>query len=538
MNVLTLQSSPMTANTLKANQAQIQAITRLLVDSGMGQLPAMAADKSAADGKTLAAAPMDQQPDLLAHFLNRSSYGYSAEELDLARDLGLAEYLEYQLAWEAFDIGVIENLLHQVFDSLSMDYAEVIHRARSDNQFNPAFEIVAATLIRAAYQPNQLYEMMVEFWSNHFNVNLFDGAIQVFKGIDDRDNIRPHALGRFRDLLHANAKSPVMLLYLDGFSNTADGPNENYARELMELHTLGVNGGYTEDDVKEVARCFTGWTITEQADGLFFFFAPNHDTGAKTVLGQTIPAGGGIEDGEQVLDLLASHPSTAAFIAKKLCQRFISDEPPQAAVDAVATTFTQTDGDIKDCLRTLFLSDEFAASSGQKFKRPVEYVLSLVRTFTPVSNNRAFEFIYRQTRNMKQTPFAYPAPTGYSDQAASWLNTNALLDRWNLAFAVAFGDLDLGRNVDGDNEPSAVAADFLPIPVLTMLGSARSAAAITDRMIEQVLHHNIGQNDRDALIQLAAGGQPSTVPLPLDQALASARAVLAALLASRHFQQR
>lgn len=519
---------------MKAKAQQIQAISKMLVDSGLGQLPAM----SAAGSQSPVVAARDEQPDLLAHFLNRSSYGYRAEELALAREMGLADYLEYQLAWEAFDTGVVENLLHQLFDSLSMSYAEVIERTRNDNQFNPGFEVIGATLIRAAYQPNQLYEMMVEFWSNHFNVNLFDGPIEVLKGIDDRDNIRPHALGRFKDLLHANAKSPVMLLYLDGFSNTADGPNENYARELMELHTLGVDGGYTEGDVKEVARCFTGWTITEQADELFFFFAPNHDRGAKTVLGLEIPAGGGIEDGEQVLDWLASHPSTAAFIALKLCRRFISDEPPPSVVDAVANTFSQTDGDIKACLRTLFLSDEFAASSGQKFKRPIEYVLSLLRSFTPVSNNRVFEFIYRQTRNLKQTPFAYPAPTGYSDKAASWLNTNALLDRWNLAFAVAFGDLDLGRNADGDNQPAAVAADFLPIPVLAMLGEARTAAAITDRMIEQVLHHRIGQHDRDALIQLAAGEHSSTHPLPLAQALASARAVLAALLASRHFQQR
>ncbi len=514
-------------------QQQIKNISHMLAKTGMGKLPAMSNDNH----KSL---QLGEQPDLMVHFLNRTSYGFSANELALAQGMGLEDYLEYQLAWDDMDTSAVDQLLNQVLPSLQMSYAEVIERSRTDNEFNPGFELIAGTLIRAAYNPTQLYETMVEFWTNHFNVNLFDGPIQVLKGIDDRDNIRPHALGRFRDLLHANAKSPVMLFYLDGFSNTAEGPNENYARELMELHTLGVDGGYTEEDVKEVARCFTGWTITEQAEDLFYFFALNHDTGSKTVLGQAIPAGGGIEDGEAVLDMLASHPATASFIAKKMCKRFISDVPPQAAIDAVAATFVTTDGDIKACLRTLFKHAEFAKAAGQKFKRPIEYVLSMFRSLQPVNTNRSFEFLYRQVRNLGQTPFAYPAPTGYSDEASSWLNTNALLDRWNLGFAIGFGDLGLGRNVDDDNTnyDGPVAADFLQIPVLQMLGSARTAAAITDRMIEQILHFRINQNDRDALINLAANGGSVTMPLPLDQALASARAVLAALLASRYFQQR
>ncbi|TDR20672.1 DUF1800 domain-containing protein [Marinicella litoralis] len=520
---------------IQANQyhQQLKNISQVLLNSGMGKLPAM----TKTNGQPV---KLDEQPDLMVHFLRRCSYGFSTAELTFAQSIGLDAYLEYQLAPEEMNTDALENLLNQVFSSLQMSYAEIIARSRTDNDFNPAFELIAATLIRAAYNPSQLFEIMVEFWSNHFNVNIFDGPIQVFKGVDDRDNVRPNALGNFRDLLHANAKSPAMLYYLDGFSNTADGPNENYARELMELHTLGVNGGYSEDDVKEVARCFTGWTLSEQADELFVFYAPNHDTGSKTVLGQFIPAGGGIEDGEAVLDILASHPSTAAFIAKKLCQRFISDTPPQAVIDAVAATFVQTDGDIKAILRTLFTHAEFATSAGQKFKRPIEYVLSIFRSLSPLSTGRSFEFIYRQVRNLGQTPFSYPAPTGYSDESSSWLNTNALLDRWNLGFAIGFGDLGLGRNVDDDNTAGSgpLAADFLSIPVLTMLGSARTAAAITDRMVEQVLHHSINQNDRDALIKLAADGEPVTVPLSLDQAMASARAVLAVLLASRYFQQR
>jgi len=474
----------------------------------------------------------------LVHLLNRITYGYGAAELQLAGQLGYSGYLNYQLNPEAMDTQPVEDLLNQVFDSIGMSYAQIIERSRNDNQFNPPFELIASTLVRAAYQPSQLYEIMVEFWSNHFNVNLFDGPIQIFKVIDDRDNIRPHALGKFRDLLHANAKSPAMLIYLDGYTNTADGPNENYARELMELHTLGVNGGYTEDDVKEVARCFTGWTLTEQAENLFVFYPPNHDTGSKTVLGQDIPAGGGIEDGETVLDILASHPSTAQFISFKLCRRFISDDPPQDAVDAVAEVFVQTDGDIKAMLMTLFKTDAFKQSAGHKFKRPVEFVLSLMRSLPQTIGGRPFEFLYRQVNNLGQLPFSYPAPTGFSDVSPAWLNTNALLDRWNLGFAVAYGDLNPGRNVDDNNPDSAVAADFLALQMITVIGDARTPAAITDQVISQTLHTQLDVAERNSLITLASGTLASTQPLPLDLAVDAGRTVLAALLSSRHFQHR
>ncbi len=171
-----------------------------------------------------------------------------------------------------------------------------------------------------------------------------------------------------------------MLFYLDNYSNTVQGPNENYARELMELHTLGVNGGYNEADVAEVARCFTGWTIDDRNGDFFGFFSITHDFEEKTVLGNTIPAGQGIEDGEQVLDILAAHPSTASFIASKLCVRFISDTPDQAIVDTVAQTFSDTDGDIRATMETLLTSDAFRNSQGIKFKRPAEYLTSAIRS--------------------------------------------------------------------------------------------------------------------------------------------------------------
>ncbi|MFC3193266.1 DUF1800 domain-containing protein [Marinicella sediminis] len=521
---LTFNNKTINDETIRQAASQLQA-------AGLTQPPT-------ARAATTQKSQSQSNHEQLINLLNRITYGFSESELALAEQLGFDGYLNYQLSPETMNTSNVEALLHQVFPSLSMSYEEIIDRSRTDNDFIPSFELIAATLIRAAYQPSQLYEIMVEFWSNHFNVNLFDGPIQVLKVIDDRDNIRPHALGKFRDLLHANAKSPAMLIYLDGYTNTADGPNENYARELMELHTLGVNGGFNEDDVKEVARCFTGWTLFEQADDLFYFYAPNHDTGTKTVLGQGIPAGGGIEDGETVLDILAAHPSTAHFIATKLCRRFISDAPPKEAIDAVSETFQQTDGDIRAMLITLFSTDAFGQSTQAKFKRPVEYVLSLFRSLPQTTTGRPFEFLYRQVNNLGQLPFSYPAPTGFSDVSSAWLNTNALLDRWNLGFALAYGDLNPGRNVDDNNPQQAVAGDFLAIQMTAVIGDARTPAAITDLIIHRLLHRKLSSKDRDALIELAGGEFASTQPLPLDLAVDAARTVLAALLASRHFQQR
>ena len=239
--------------------------------------------------------------------------------------------------------------------------------------------MIGAAQYRQMFSQRQLYEVMVEFWSDHFNIHLVNGLGPTLKPEDDRQVIRAHALGNFRDLLHASAKSPSMLFYLDNFFNLASAPNENYARELMELHTLGVDGGYTENDVKEVARCFTGWSIRFPGDtsgdyGTFVFLPAVHDNNAKVVLQNSITAGGGQSDGEQVLDILAAHPSTAQFIATKLCRRFISDTRTQPVIDAVAAAFTQSGGDIKTTLRALFATDAFRNTADLKFTRPAEYL--------------------------------------------------------------------------------------------------------------------------------------------------------------------
>src|SRR5579872_580936 len=271
-----------------------------------------------------------------------------------------------------------------------------------------AYDLTVGKLDRAIYSNRQLQEELVDFWYNHFNVFLDKGADRYLVPAYERDAIRPHVLGKFRDLLEATAKSPAMLFYLDNWQSVAPHPpnphaknkrasrglNENYGRELMELHTLGVDGGYTQKDVIEVARCFTGWTMKNPHDGMGFFFDPKkHDRGVKHVLGHTIKAGRGVEDGEEVLDILAKHPATARFIATKLVRRFVADNPPPALVERAAKTFRKTGGDLREVMRTILTSREFADASAirAKTKSPFEFVVSVLRaTNASITNPRAF----------------------------------------------------------------------------------------------------------------------------------------------------
>ncbi len=477
----------------------------------------------------------------VVHLLNRTSFGISGPDLNFAREVGFEGYLEYQLNAQQIEEQFLEDLLADLFPALSLSYQEIFARL-GDEDFDPASELIVATIARQLFSPRQLFEVMTEFWTNHFNVFLFDGAVEYLKLVDDRLNIRPFALSRFSDLLFANARSPAMLFYLDNFTNTQFGPNENYARELMELHTLGVDGGYTENDVIEVARCFTGWTIDPRTEEVFAFSEEDHDVGAKTVLGVEIPAGGGIEDGEQVLDLLLAESATARFLASKLCRRFISDQPPESVVNSVAQAFESSDGDIPTVLRAVFLSDEFMASENQKFRRPAELVGSMVRSLQPTDGSNFFSVIFRQLDSLGQIPFFAADPTGYPDQQGDWLNTNALLSRWNLGFSVAFGEVPASTRVNADDIPEGervpVMADFFALNMLDLIGPARTPAQIVDQVLDGVLHRQIGVADRNSLIALAAGNSAASAPLSLSAAVAAARAVLASALASRYFQNR
>jgi len=332
-------------------------------------------------------------------------------------------------------------------------------------------EIAPSILLRATLSDRQLLEVMTVFWENHFSVSA-DKMPNPFTLVDYDRTIRAHALGKFRDLLGAVATSPAMLFYLDNFQSAVDslhpnatewkieerraahpplgdtslirlvkrrrsGLNENYARELMELHTLGVDGGYTQKDVQEVARCLTGWGLDNFLFGGSFAFQPTlHDGGEKTVLGVLIPGGRGIEDGQQVLDILARHPSTAHHIAKKLVVHFVSDSAPPALVERAAKTYLRTDGDIREVMRTIITSPEFndRAAYRTKVKTPFELVASILRATNaaPDTTPQSAQIIAR----LGQPIFGRATPDGWPDQGAAWMNTGALLNRVNLGAQV------------------------------------------------------------------------------------------------------
>ncbi len=314
-----------------------------------------------------------------------------------------------------------------------------------------ARDLMEAKLLRAVYSNRQLEEVLTDFWFNHFNVFLDKGADRYLVTSYERDAIRPHVLGRFRDLLEATAKSPAMLFYLDNWQSEgansvaagrgrkgARGLNENYGRELMELHTLGVDGGYTQKDVTEVARCFTGWTIRNPQRGGEFVFNPRmHDAGEKTVLGVAIPSGGGIEDGEKVLDILARNPATAHFLSRKLAMRFVADDPPEALVERMARTFVKTDGDLRAVLRAMIESREFfsAGAYRAKMKAPLEFVASAVRAVK--GDVETALPLALQVAQLGQPLYRKQEPTGYSNSSAEWMNSGGLVGRMNFAVQLA-----------------------------------------------------------------------------------------------------
>jgi len=345
-------------------------------------------------------------------------------------------------------------------------------------------QLVEDKLVRAVESKRQLQEVLADFWSNHFNIDMRKNADRILKVSDDRETIRPHLFGSFRDLLGASAHSPAMLVYLDNARSsketktrdgkTRGGLNENYGRELMELHTLGVDGGYTQTDVTEVARCFTGWSVAP--DGFTFVFRPRaHDNGEKTVLGHRIAANGGQSDGEQVLDILASSPATAHHISLQLCQRFVADEPPASLVERVASTFQKSNGDLPSVYRAIFESREFSSQGAyrSKIKSPFELAVSAVRALggqlsVPDANNPAEALrLLRigaasssQANNIQnggrrggrpplaieiatlgQPIFACQPPTGWSEDSRGWVSAGAIVGRLNFALTLTGGQI-------------------------------------------------------------------------------------------------
>jgi uncharacterized protein (DUF1800 family) len=445
------------------------------------------------------------------------------------------------------------------------EYRKAVMEYFKENNLRPAQfligELQMSRILRAVYSERQLQEVMIDFWTNHFNVYAAKGADRWLLTSYDRDTIRPHTLGKFYDLLLADAQSPAMLFYLDNFQSVSPnaqvqqqrpgggrgplaqlmrtgnnpqqqqqrrGINENYARELLELHTLGVDGGYTQKDVQEVARCFTGWTIFQPRGGAAataalmgrdardnagkFIFRPGvHDNGEKIVLGHKIPAGGGIQDGLMVLDIVARHPATAKFIATKLVRRFVSDEPPPALVDRVAQTFSKSDGDIREALRTIFLSPEFnsAPAYRAKVKRPFELAVSAVRTLGADTNGGP-QF-HQWVARMGQPLYGFQTPNGYSDVAENWVNTGALLERMNFALALVSNRIpgtrvDLSRFV-GDISSKSIDKEKLLDRFVTLIVGGEISPKTRATLLKQL-------NDQAALpampnVPAASTGAPA-----------------------------
>lgn len=383
-----------------------------------------------------------ESPPLLAdrshRALGRTAFGPSAAELRRVQEMGLGGWLETQLAEQPPAQDPVEILLRRL-DVLELDAADLEGWEKQD----VLLQLRAGTLLRQVYGRRQLYERMVEFWTDHFNIYVEKGDCWLLKGPDDRKVIRAHALGRFEELLLASARSPAMLIYLDNQANEAGAPNENYAREVMELHTLGVDGGYGQQDVMELARCLTGWTVKDHFwKGQFVFKSELHDKGVKHVLGQRV-APSGEREAEAVLEHLAGHEVTADYLAEKLVRRFISDRPQQDAaeiVQAVARTFRRSGGDLRQVARTLFLDGllGFAGPLPPKFKRPLDLVTSALRALHATTDAGAG--LQEHLEGMGQLPFDWPTPDGPPDRAAAW--SAALLPRWQFAQRLARGEIE------------------------------------------------------------------------------------------------
>lgn len=400
-------------------------------------------------------------------------------------------------------------------------------------------ELSAARVIRAADSERQLNEVMADFWMNHFNVFAAKGLDRVLVPSFERDVVRPRMWGKFEDLLLATAKSPAMLFYLDNARSVADeehrppaperrraalgrfearnpemarlvvenaprGINENYAREIMELHTLGVDGGYSQKDVTELARALTGWSFSRgpterrgEAEGDFVFRFRVHDIGPKSILGRTLPAGGGIEEGETMIRILANHPSTARHIALQLCQRFVADDPPKALVDRVADVFLRSGGDLRETVRAVVTSAEFSdpRSYGAKMKSPFEYVVSAVRAVGGVTDGKA---LARQLVSMGEPLYLCQPPTGYSDRADAWLGSGALLARLNFALALG-GDTLPGTSA----EPRRLISE----------SDARSADSAVDALAQALLGGNLSESTRKTVCQRSLDEESGGVPV-------------------------
>jgi len=494
--------------------------------------------------------------DSALHALNRLAYGPRPGEVDSVARMGVMRWIERQLDPERLPDDRLTTrerdfkLLSYGREELAQRYGDAL-RERRELQREMAQsgdtsrsrgaggagggpmrefrelggELQQLAVVRAALSERQLREVMVDFWSNHFNVFVGKGADRFLTPSYIEETIRPHALGRFEDLLIATAKSPAMLFYLDNAQSIAPGSmppanrfrpgqgaraprgiNENYARELMELHTLGVDGGYTQQDVIAVARIFTGWSIDRPQQGAGFAFHEwAHDRGEKQVLGVRFQ-GGGMDEGIRLLKLLASQHATMHHVSRKLCARFVSDDPPDGCVDAAVDAWHRTNGDIRAVLRAIFTSPDFWAPQAvrAKVKTPLEFVVSAVRATgaEPDSTLRLAQVVGR----LGEPLYVQPAPTGYPESQEQWVNSGALLARMNAAVALAAGRLP-GASVNLDEiVPATEDHEALVDAVNTRVLGGTMSPHTRSVILEQLADVKDPTQARTLAVGLALGG--------------------------------
>ena len=508
--------------------------------------------------------------DSAVHALNRLAYGPRPGDVDRVAQGGVMTWIEQQLAPERIDDARLAererrfDLLSYRRDDLARLYLDA-QRARrerqqaqrADSMMGPpadqadqsperlrarrlAGELQELAVVRAALSERQLQEVMVDFWTNHFNVFLGKGADRFLMPSYIEETIRPRALGKFSDLLIATARSPAMLFYLDNWESVAPGSqppyqtrngelgtrnrlfrlprsafrvvsanrtpkgiNENYARELLELHTLGVDGGYTQQDVIAVARIFTGWSIAPPPRGGGFEFHDwAHDRGAKTVLGVAFPPGHGEDEAVRLLALLANSPATMHHVSRQLCARFVADDPPDGCVDAAAAAWQRSGGDIREVLRAIFRSPDFWAPQNvrAKVKTPLEFVVSAARAVgaDPDSTARLAQVVAR----LGEPLYLHVAPDGYAERQEDWLNSGALLARMNAAVAIAAGRLP-GAAVNLDSlVPATADRDAL-------------VAAVNDRILAGTMSEHTKTVIRDQLSDISDPKQARALAIGL-----------------------
>ncbi len=510
--------------------------------------------------------------------LSRLTFGARPGDVEAFNALGatdderLSNFVAQQLNPDSIDDSDFENryagagfeTLHKTHEQLYADHIANNPYDSNDDIYwdwysKPAYELADATLLRAVYSKKQLVELLADFWHNHFNVYFWqDDGVPLLVSYN-RDVLRKHMLGNFRQMLEAVAKHPSMLYYLNQNNSNDAGPNENFARELFELHTLGAenylgvrdpnsvekdaNGiavGYVDNDVYEAARCLTGWRVDDdlgdwedgvEKTGNFLYYKPWHDRFNKLILGQYIPADQeDLKDGHDVLDLLASHPGTARFICRKLCRRFISDAPPESIVQAAADTFLQhkdAPDQLRRVMETILLSAEFKAGWGGKVKRPLEAVVSMMRALNS-------EFIRPpggvrwMLDMMGQALFGRRPPDGYPDTREAWMNSMSLLYRWNFA-------VGLTENwMDEDDTGYKIFSDvFTQTPA-----EMRTASSLADYWIQRILNRSLPESGRNAVVAVMAQEYAPDETLSEDHARYALPAMIETILMSPEFQWR